>query len=114
MVSASASFSPERSCSAFRSSCFGFFFVFFISLPSTRFPVSARRRRFGRIINMSSVVGVGGNPGQANYAASKAGLIGLTKSLAKEYANRNVTVNAIAPGFIKSLMTDKMTEAAKV
>lgn len=69
--------------------------------------------RFGRIINMSSVVGVGGNAGQANYAASKAGLIGFTKALAKEYAGRGVTVNAIAPGFIRSAMTDKMTEQAK-
>ncbi|CDJ64722.1 oxoacyl-ACP reductase, putative [Eimeria necatrix] len=84
--------------------------AFYFSLPLIK---QMTKNRFGRIINMSSVVGVGGNPGQANYAASKAGLIGLTKSLAKEYANRNVTVNAIAPGFIKSLMTDKMTEAAK-
>ncbi|KAL8430273.1 hypothetical protein Efla_004117 [Eimeria flavescens] len=62
---------------------------------------------------MSSVVGVGGNAGQANYAASKAGLIGFTKALAKEYAGRNITVNAIAPGFIKSVMTDRIPEAAK-
>ncbi|PHJ23548.1 3-ketoacyl-(acyl-carrier-protein) reductase, partial [Cystoisospora suis] len=71
------------------------------------------KNKFGRIINISSVVGVGGNPGQANYSASKAGLIGLTRTLGKEYANRNITVNAIAPGFIRSAMTDKMTEEAK-
>eukprot|EP00922_Rhytidocystis_sp_ex-Travisia-forbesii_P017807 GHVS01026541.1.p1 GENE.GHVS01026541.1~~GHVS01026541.1.p1 ORF type:complete len:335 (+),score=44.67 GHVS01026541.1:64-1068(+) len=71
------------------------------------------RNRFGRVINMSSVVGVGGNPGQANYAASKAGLIGFTKSLAKEVASRNITVNAIAPGFIKTQMTDAMSEEAR-
>ncbi|CBZ55826.1 3-ketoacyl-(Acyl-carrier-protein) reductase, related [Neospora caninum Liverpool] len=71
------------------------------------------KNRFGRIINISSVIGVGGNPGQANYAASKAGMIGLTRTLGKEYANRNITVNAIAPGFIRSAMTDKMPEAAK-
>lgn len=67
----------------------------------------------GRIINISSVIGVNGNIGQANYAASKAGLIGFTKAMAKELAGRNVTVNAIAPGFIKSQMTDAMPEAAK-
>eukprot|EP00922_Rhytidocystis_sp_ex-Travisia-forbesii_P023088 GHVS01033907.1.p1 GENE.GHVS01033907.1~~GHVS01033907.1.p1 ORF type:complete len:152 (+),score=17.80 GHVS01033907.1:625-1080(+) len=71
------------------------------------------RNRFGRVINMSSVVGVGGNPGQANYAASKAGLIGFTRSLAKEVASRNITVNAIAPGFIKTQMTDSMSEEAR-
>ncbi|KFH05332.1 3-ketoacyl-(acyl-carrier-protein) reductase [Toxoplasma gondii VAND] len=71
------------------------------------------KNRFGRIINISSVIGVGGNPGQANYAASKAGMIGLTRTLGKEYANRNITVNAIAPGFIRSAMTDKMPEEAK-
>ncbi|KEP59925.1 UNVERIFIED_CONTAM: 3-ketoacyl-(acyl-carrier-protein) reductase [Hammondia hammondi] len=71
------------------------------------------KNRFGRIINISSVIGVGGNPGQANYAASKAGMIGLTRTLGKEYANRNITVNAIAPGFIRSAMTDKMSEEAK-
>jgi len=68
------------------------------------------RRRYGRIINISSVVGVAGNPGQANYCASKAGLIGLTKSLAQEIATRNVTVNCVAPGFIESAMTDKLNE----
>ena len=71
------------------------------------------RRRYGRIVNLSSVVGLRGNSGQANYAASKAGLIGLTKSLAKELATRNVTVNAVAPGFITTDMTDAMPEAAR-
>ncbi|WP_173931297.1 3-oxoacyl-[acyl-carrier-protein] reductase [Chelativorans sp. Marseille-P2723] len=68
------------------------------------------RRRFGRIINISSVVGVAGNPGQTNYSASKAGLIGFSKSLAQEIASRNVTVNCVAPGFIQSAMTDKLNE----
>ena len=71
------------------------------------------RQRYGRIINLSSVVGLRGNAGQANYAASKAGLIGLTKSLAKELATRNVTVNAVAPGFITTDMTNAMPEAAR-
>lgn len=71
------------------------------------------RQKSGTIINMSSVVGLMGNTGQANYAASKAGIIGLTKSLAKELASRNVRVNAIAPGFIKSDMTDKLTDEQK-
>ena len=66
------------------------------------------KRRGGRIINISSVIGVTGNPGQANYAAAKAGLIALTKSLAHEVAARSVTVNAIAPGFIESAMTDAL------
>ncbi len=68
------------------------------------------RRRHGRIINITSVVGVTGNPGQANYCAAKAGMIGMTKSLAQEIASRNVTVNCIAPGFIQSSMTDKLNE----
>ena len=71
------------------------------------------RQRYGRIINISSVVGLHGNAGQTNYAASKAGLIGLTKSLAKEFAARGVTVNAVAPGFIATDMTQAMPEAAK-
>ncbi|HJD55302.1 MAG TPA: 3-oxoacyl-ACP reductase FabG [Rickettsia endosymbiont of Pyrocoelia pectoralis] len=69
--------------------------------------------RYGRIINISSVVGVSGNPGQANYCASKAGLIGMTKSIAYEVASRGITVNAVAPGFIKSDMTDKLNEEQK-
>ncbi|WP_295811677.1 3-oxoacyl-[acyl-carrier-protein] reductase [uncultured Nitratireductor sp.] len=68
------------------------------------------RRRFGRIINITSVVGVTGNPGQANYCASKAGLIGFSKSLAQEIASRSITVNCIAPGFIESAMTDKLND----
>jgi 3-oxoacyl-[acyl-carrier protein] reductase len=68
------------------------------------------KARSGRIINISSVVGFMGNAGQANYVASKAGLIGLTKSLALEVASRNITVNAIAPGFIKTPMTDALNE----
>ena len=71
------------------------------------------RRRFGRIINITSVVGVTGNPGQANYCASKAGMIGFSKSLAQEIATRNVTVNCVAPGFIESAMTDKLNDKQK-
>ncbi|MFQ0814376.1 beta-ketoacyl-ACP reductase [Brucella anthropi] len=71
------------------------------------------RRRNGRIINITSIVGVTGNPGQANYCASKAGLIGFSKSLAQEIASRNVTVNCIAPGFIESAMTDKLNDKQK-
>ncbi|HEU0118864.1 MAG TPA: 3-oxoacyl-[acyl-carrier-protein] reductase [Alphaproteobacteria bacterium] len=70
-------------------------------------------RRWGRIISITSVVGVTGNGGQANYAASKAGLIGMSKSLAQEMAPRNVTVNCVAPGFITSAMTDVLTDAQK-
>ncbi|MEO9614715.1 MAG: 3-oxoacyl-[acyl-carrier-protein] reductase [Nitratireductor sp.] len=68
------------------------------------------RRRFGRIVNITSVVGVTGNPGQANYCASKAGMIGFSKSLAQEVASRNITVNCVAPGFIESAMTGKLND----
>ena len=68
------------------------------------------KQRYGRIVNLSSVVGVAGNAGQANYAASKAGVIGLTKSIARELAARNVTANAVAPGFIATDMTDALSE----
>ena len=71
------------------------------------------RVRYWRIINIASIVGVSGNPGQANYCASKAGLIGMTKSLALEVASRGITINAVAPGFIKSSMTYALTEAQR-
>ena len=71
------------------------------------------RRRYGRIINITSIVGVTGNPGQANYCASKAGMIGFSKSLAQEIASRNVTVNCVAPGFIESAMTGKLNDKQK-
>jgi 3-oxoacyl-[acyl-carrier protein] reductase len=71
------------------------------------------KRRWGRIINIASIVGITGNKGQANYAASKAGLIGLTKSVAKELGSRNVLVNAVAPGFIETDMTAAMTPDAR-
>jgi len=71
------------------------------------------KQRYGRIINMASVVGVMGNAGQANYAASKAAVIGLTKSIAREYASRNITVNAVAPGFINTAMTQGLGEDVK-
>jgi 3-oxoacyl-[acyl-carrier protein] reductase len=68
------------------------------------------KQRAGRIINISSVVAVMGNPGQANYCASKAGMIGMSKSLAQEVGSRGITVNCVAPGFIKTAMTDKLNE----
>ena len=71
------------------------------------------KNRYGKIINISSISGVAGNPGQANYAASKAGIIGLTKSVAKELAKRNINVNAIAPGFIMTEMTDVLRDKVK-
>jgi 3-oxoacyl-[acyl-carrier protein] reductase len=71
------------------------------------------KKRWGRIIGITSVVGVAGNPGQGNYAASKAGMIGMLKSLAQEIASRNITVNAVAPGFIKSPMTDALNDQQK-
>ena len=71
------------------------------------------RRKFGRIINIASIVAIMGNPGQANYVASKAGMIGMTKTIALEYANRGITANCIAPGFIKTPMTDILNEEQK-
>src|SRR4029078_3810022 len=71
------------------------------------------KRRAGRVINITSVVGVTGNPGQANYAAAKAGLIGMSKSLAQELASRGITVNCVAPGFIATPMTDVLTDDQK-
>lgn len=71
------------------------------------------KRRWGRVINITSVVGVTGNPGQANYCASKAGMIGMTKSMAAEVANRNITLNCVAPGFIATAMTDALNDDQK-
>lgn len=71
------------------------------------------KQRWGRIINISSIVGIVGNPGQVNYSAAKAGIIGITRSVAKEMASRNITVNAIAPGFIETEMTQKLPEKVK-
>jgi 3-oxoacyl-[acyl-carrier protein] reductase len=71
------------------------------------------KSRWGRIVNISSIVGATGNPGQGNYAASKAGMVGMSKSLAYEVASRGITVNAIAPGFIATAMTDKLTDDQK-
>ena len=71
------------------------------------------RRRYGRIVNVTSVVGLMGNAGQANYAAAKAGLVGLTRSVARELGSRNVTCNAVAPGFISTAMTDRMTDQSR-
>jgi 3-oxoacyl-[acyl-carrier protein] reductase len=74
---------------------------------------SMMKRRYGRIINISSVVGSAGNPGQANYCAAKAGLVGMSKSLALEIATRGITINSISPGFIETAMTDKLNDAQK-
>ncbi len=71
------------------------------------------KARFGRVITITSIVGTTGNPGQANYAASKAGLVGMSKALAQELASRNITVNCVAPGFIASAMTDGLPDAQK-
>ena len=71
------------------------------------------RQRWGRIVNITSIVGVTGNPGQANYAAAKAGMIGMTKSLASEVANRGITANCVAPGFIETAMTDALDDAQR-
>ena len=71
------------------------------------------RARFGRIVSITSVVGATGNPGQANYAASKAGLVGMSKAMAQEVASRNITVNCVAPGFIRSAMTEVLPDAQK-
>ena len=71
------------------------------------------KQKYGRIINITSVVGVTGNPGQANYCAAKAGLIGMSKSMAQEVASRGITINCVAPGFIKSAMTESLSESQK-
>ncbi|WP_428897997.1 3-oxoacyl-[acyl-carrier protein] reductase [Parelusimicrobium proximum] len=84
--------------------------TFLISKHALKAMMKARK---GSIINITSVVGQSGNAGQANYSASKAGIIGLTKSLAKEFASRNIRVNAVAPGFVKTEMTDKLDEKIK-
>ena len=81
--------------------------VFFASQAAQKVMMKSRK---GRIINIASVVGVTGNAGQANYSAAKAGVIGLTKTIAREYASRNIVVNSIAPGFIRSDMTDAIPE----
>jgi len=84
--------------------------VFFVTQPVAKIMMHQRR---GRIINISSVIGMMGNAGQANYAAAKAALIGLTKSLARELGSRNITVNAVAPGYIETEMTAGLTDAQR-
>lgn len=84
--------------------------AFYLSKAATR---PMMKQRSGRIINITSVVGITGNPGQSNYAATKAGLIGLTKSLAKELGSRHITVNAVAPGYIQTEMTDAISDEMK-
>ncbi|MRX70561.1 3-oxoacyl-[acyl-carrier-protein] reductase [Bacillus lacus] len=84
--------------------------VFLVTKAVTR---QMMKQRYGRIINIASIVGVSGNPGQANYVAAKAGVIGLTKTSAKELASRNITVNAVAPGFISTDMTEKLPPEVK-
>ena len=79
----------------------------------SRFAPAMMARGWGRIIGITSIVGVTGNPGQGNYAAAKAGMIGMSKSLASEVASRGITVNCIAPGFIATAMTDKLNEDQK-
>ena len=81
--------------------------AFLLSRAATR---PLMKNKWGRIVNITSIVGLIGNPGQANYCASKAGMVGLTKSLAKELASRNILVNAVAPGFIQTRMTDELNE----
>ena len=84
------------------------------SFTSTRSVIKhMMKKRFGRIINITSIVGLTGNAGQANYAASKAGLIGMTKSIAKEVASRGITANCIAPGWIETSMTDELSDDVK-
>ena len=103
--------------------CAGFVYLIDISLFNTSIGLGAFSRRvvlksmikqrWGRIINIASVVGIMGNAGQANYSSAKAGIIGLTKSIAKEVASRNITANAIAPGFIDTGMTSKLSDNVK-
>jgi 3-oxoacyl-[acyl-carrier protein] reductase len=98
---------PEDWESVLRTNLTGAFFA------SQQVMQGMMKERWGRIINISSIVGESGNPGQANYVASKAGLIGLTKSLAQEIASRNITVNAVTPGFIETDMTHVLTDDQK-
>ncbi|MCH9845465.1 MAG: 3-oxoacyl-[acyl-carrier-protein] reductase [Alphaproteobacteria bacterium] len=84
-----------------------------IFLLTQSFIKTMMKKRYGRIVNIGSVVGSAGNPGQANYCSAKAGLLGFSKSLAQELASRNITVNCVAPGFIRTEMTDKLNDAQK-